>query len=146
MGRGVEFLYSKKDKLNTQLYKAHLSAALEWGSLWPLIEDNIIQEYSTPHPTDSTASELQVVSTASFNNLRSVVHLRTPFVHCLPFSSTLLPIVLRCTLTPLTGRTHYVACRLPRSYAVILTPLTDLAPVHTRVQKIHTNYLRRITY
>jgi len=38
----IKFLYSKKDKLNTLLYKAHLSAALEWGNFWPKIQDNII--------------------------------------------------------------------------------------------------------
>ena len=37
----IKFLYSKKDKLNAQLYKAHLNAALEWGSLWPLIQNTI---------------------------------------------------------------------------------------------------------
>jgi len=33
----IKFLYSKKDKLNLLLYKAHLNAALEWGNLWHLI-------------------------------------------------------------------------------------------------------------
>ena len=25
------------------LYKAHLNAALEWGNIWPLIQDNVLQ-------------------------------------------------------------------------------------------------------
>jgi len=40
---GIKFLYSKKDKLNLLLCKAHLNAALERGNLWHLIQDNISQ-------------------------------------------------------------------------------------------------------
>ena len=43
----IKFLYSKKDKLNILLYKAHLNAALEWGDLWHLIQDNISQSINS---------------------------------------------------------------------------------------------------
>ena len=43
----IKFLYSKKDKLNAQLYKAHLNAAQEWGSLWPLIQNNILHSLNS---------------------------------------------------------------------------------------------------
>lgn len=38
----IKLLYKKKEKLNQDLYTLHLKAALEWGSLWPIIQDNII--------------------------------------------------------------------------------------------------------
>ena len=34
----IKFLYMKKEKLNTALYKAHLRVAQEWGKTWYLIE------------------------------------------------------------------------------------------------------------
>ena len=44
----IKFLYKRKDKLNQELYTAHLKAANEWGSLWSYIQDstheNINQE------------------------------------------------------------------------------------------------------
>jgi len=35
----IKFLYKKKDKINKDLYKAHLKVAREWGNLWhPILE------------------------------------------------------------------------------------------------------------
>jgi hypothetical protein len=38
----IKLLYKKKDKLNTDLYNSHLQAAKEWGSIWHLVYQTII--------------------------------------------------------------------------------------------------------
>jgi hypothetical protein len=38
----IKFLHKKKQKLNTELYNAHLKAAFEWGSIWETIMDSIL--------------------------------------------------------------------------------------------------------
>jgi hypothetical protein len=39
----IKFLYKKKDKINKDLYKAHLKVAQEWGNLWhPILQ--MVQE------------------------------------------------------------------------------------------------------
>jgi len=37
----IKFLYKKKDKLNENLYKTHIQAALVWGKTWDLIHNSI---------------------------------------------------------------------------------------------------------
>jgi len=37
----IKFVYKKKDKLNENLYKTHLQAALEWGKIWDSIRNSI---------------------------------------------------------------------------------------------------------
>jgi hypothetical protein len=38
----IKLLYKKKQKLNMELYNAHLKAALEWGNMWHTIMDHIL--------------------------------------------------------------------------------------------------------
>jgi len=69
----IKFLYSKKDKLNTLLYKAHLSAALEWGNLWPIIQDNIVQSINSKladmyKALDAKLNQLARIPTGTNNN------------------------------------------------------------------------------
>jgi hypothetical protein len=40
----IKFLYTKKDKLNKQLYQTHLKAAQEWGNYWNIIRYSIHKE------------------------------------------------------------------------------------------------------
>jgi hypothetical protein len=68
----IMFLYSRKDKLNAQLYKAHLNAALEWGSLWPLIQNSIIQSINSKltdvyKPLDRKLNHLSRIPTNANN-------------------------------------------------------------------------------
>jgi len=44
----IRFLYKKKEHLNKELYKAHLQAATEWGSLWHIIQNSIADSSRTP--------------------------------------------------------------------------------------------------
>jgi hypothetical protein len=37
----INFLYTKKAKLNEQLYKLHLKCAEEWQGTWPIITQSI---------------------------------------------------------------------------------------------------------
>jgi len=37
----IKFLYKQKEKLNNDLYRIHLKAAQEWGSMWHINLDSI---------------------------------------------------------------------------------------------------------
>jgi hypothetical protein len=37
----IRFLYRKKQQLNLELYRAHLKASTEWGSMWDTISKHI---------------------------------------------------------------------------------------------------------
>ena len=77
----------KKDKLNVLLYKAHLHAALEWGNLWHLIQDSILNSINiefvdvyktlyrklsqlTQNPTETTRSKRKFLQRVT--NLTSI--------------------------------------------------------------------------
>ena len=37
----IRFLHQKKEQLNKELYKAHLQASAEWGTVWYIIQNSI---------------------------------------------------------------------------------------------------------
>jgi len=39
----IKFLYTKKQQLNTQLYRLHMDCANSWDKTWTLIQDNVEQ-------------------------------------------------------------------------------------------------------
>jgi hypothetical protein len=43
----IIFLYQKKKHLNKELYKIHLQATAEWGTVWDLIHSSIIESTQT---------------------------------------------------------------------------------------------------
>jgi hypothetical protein len=46
----IRFLYKKKEQLNDTMYKIHLKAAQEWGSMWQIILESV---------TESTNREIE---------------------------------------------------------------------------------------
>jgi hypothetical protein len=58
----IKFLYQKKQHLNRELYKVHLKAAAECGTLWNLISTSILDIplkglYNIPKPSPAPRSK-----------------------------------------------------------------------------------------
>ena len=67
----IKFLHIQKQKLNTELYNAHLKAALEWGNIWHTIMESILvtvnQEANKKYKTINT--KLNQLMKTQTNNL-----------------------------------------------------------------------------
>jgi len=54
----IKFLYKEKHKLNNDLYKIHLKAAQEWGTMWHTILDPIID--ATNHEVEKEYRNIDI--------------------------------------------------------------------------------------